>query len=319
MPMITTLLELALRDLRAGKAVAIPTETVYGLAAPIDNESAIRAVFALKNRPLNHPLIVHVAANWDLSPWIETMPNYAAALINHCWPGPLTLVFASRLGQINPLITAGQNSVAIRAPAHPLTIELLHQIQVPLVAPSANPFGKISPTTAKHVEDSFLNHELTILDGGRCTLGIESTIVDVSHPEGYRILRHGLIDAATIKTITRCEPLLGQGSTRVPGILERHYQPEKPLYCFEDYAALSTFCQHRPNEVAVIASQHPEGALAFYPLAQTPEQVAYDLYYLLREADASAAQSIAIELPVQGVKWEGIRERIVKASSPKPY
>jgi L-threonylcarbamoyladenylate synthase len=318
MPLITTDVDLAVRDLRAGNPVAIPTETVYGLAAPIDNEHAIRAVFAMKNRPINHPLIVHVAPNWDLSSLVEHVPDYAKQLINAFWPGPLTLVLRCKTEQVNPIITGGQNTVAIRCPAHPLAQELLSKLQTPVVAPSANPFGKVSPTTAMHVKESFSEQELTILDGGRCTVGIESTIVDASTPETYQILRHGLIDEQAIATVITTLSTNQQSTLRVPGKLDSHYQPHKTLYYFADYEHLAQFCQQSNEAIYAIASKQPPTIAAqhYHQLADNPEQAAFDLYYQLRQADASTAQCIVIELPPATGMWQGVRERILKAGVP---
>ncbi|EHL32001.1 L-threonylcarbamoyladenylate synthase [Legionella drancourtii] len=318
MPLITTDIALAVHDLQAGKPVAIPTETVYGLAAPINNEQAIKAVFAMKERPLNHPLIVHVAANWDLSTLVTDIPAYANLLIKKFWPGPLTLVLRCNPTQINPLINGGQTTVAIRCPAHPLAQELLTQLRIPVVAPSANPFGKVSPTTALHVQESFPQQALTILDGGRCTVGIESTIVDASNPEHYQILRHGLIDEQSIAAVITAPARDQPSRIRVPGKLDSHYQPQKTLYYFADYEHLAQFCQQSSAEIYAIASKCPATVHHehYHPLATQPEQAAFDLYFQLRAADASNAQCIAIELPPENGLWQGIRERILKAGIP---
>jgi L-threonylcarbamoyladenylate synthase len=318
MPTITNSLNLVVLDLAQGEPVAIPTETVYGLAAMIDKEDAIKKVFALKNRPLNHPLIVHVADGFDLSTLVEDIPDYAQRLIHQFWPGPLTLIFRVKKDAVNPIITGGQSTVAIRCPSHPLAQKILKEIHTPLVAPSANPFGKISPTTAQHVKHSFIGQELTILDGGRCEIGIESTIVDASKPEGYQILRHGVIDAEAIATVAASHPLDNESTIRAPGNLESHYQPQKSLYYFNHYETLVNFCARRPGDVYVIAHEKPatvEDTL-FHPLAFSPAQVAFDLYYQLREADQSNAVCIAIELPPDTNEWQGIRERVLKAGFP---
>ncbi len=283
----------------------------------IDNEQAIKSVFAMKNRPLNHPLIVHVAEHWDLNQLVEYIPEYAQLLIKQFWPGPLTLVFPCKQG-INPLITGGQSTVAIRCPAHPMAQQLLKELGSPIVAPSANPFGKISPTTALHVEQSFSEHELTVLDGGRCNIGIESTIIDATNPTGYQILRHGIIDEKAIANVVSAKHLTDINSIRVPGKLESHYQPQKSLYYFDQYETLSHFCKKRAGDVYVIASQQPEniGNNHFHLLADSPEKAAYDLYFQLREGDASSAICIAIELPPNTSEWQGVRERILKAGCP---
>lgn len=320
MSTITTNLDLALSYLKEGNIVAIPTETVYGLAANATDEQAIGKIYALKNRPLNHPLIMHVAKGCDLEQWVTAIPAYAKQLIGHFWPGPLTLVLPSNASKVSPMVTGGQDTVALRCPQHPLCQQLLQGLGFPLVAPSANPFGKISPTTAKHVYESFKEEELLILDGGRCDVGIESTIVDATDPKGYKILRHGLVSESEINRILPGLHLEEASTIRAPGKLENHYQPEKPLYCFADKLSLEHFCQQSLFPVYVLSfgknSQLPQ-KLA-YQLPSSPEKAAFELYYQLRLADQSEAQCIVIELPPQEANWQGINERILKASSPLP-
>lgn len=313
MPLITTDIDCALQDLRQAKPVAIPTETVYGLAAMIDKEEAIKTVFAMKNRPLNHPLIVHIAQDWDLTGLVDFIPDYARQWMDAFWPGPLTLVLQG--GTNYPLITARQSTIAIRCPSHPLAQNLLKQLGHPLVAPSANLFGKTSPTTALHVLESFPHSDLLILDGGRCPVGIESTIVDATQADHYQILRHGLLDEQALAAVTSVDCIQKNHDLRVPGLLESHYQPNKPLYYFDCLASLHQFCKTKAGDVYLIASSPPKDVplACFCPLGQTPEQVAFDLYYQLRQGDASAASCIAIELPPAGCAWQGVRERIMKA------
>jgi L-threonylcarbamoyladenylate synthase len=316
MPLIITDIDRAILDLQQGVPVAIPTETVYGLAAPINNQDAIKAVYAMKDRPVSHPLIVHVAEHWDLSTLVDEIPEYAQTLINAFWPGPLTLVFSCKNGQVTPLVTAGQATVAIRSPAHPMAQKLLTKLNIPLVAPSANPFGKISPTTAVHVKKSFPNQKnLLVLDGGRCAVGIESTIVDATCPESYQILRHGLIDEQAIEHVIATHYLKNKNNIRVPGNLESHYQPQKILYYFDDQRLLNHFCQKGAGDVFVIATEKPTSVPEdlFLPLGNCPEQAAYNLYFQLRQADESRAMCLAIELPPRRGQWIGIRERILKA------
>jgi L-threonylcarbamoyladenylate synthase len=272
----------------------------------------------MKNRPLNHPLIVHVAQNWDLSELVEEVPEYAKQLMHHFWPGPLTLVLRGKEGKINSLITGGQSTVAIRCPAHALAQKLLMKLDTPIVAPSANPFGKISPTTASHVKQSFSHEDLTILDGGRCSVGIESTIVDATNPQAYQILRHGTIDEQAIAAVISAQNKDQQSSIRVPGKLDSHYQPQKRLYYFDRYESLEEFSKKRAGDVFTIASKQPETVdeQHFHHLEDNPAQVAFDLYFQLREADASNSICIAIELPPNTPQWQGVRERILKAGFP---
>lgn len=315
MPLITTDLALALEALKQGKPLAIPTETVYGLAACIDNEAAIRQVFALKQRPLNHPLIVHVAKDWALENWVSAIPDYAQRLIEHYWPGPLTLVLKTRPGAINPLITAGQDSVAIRCPQHPLTELLLSRLGIPVVAPSANPFGKISPTTAEHVQQSFANEPLTILEGGRCPVGIESTIVDAREEGFYQILRQGQLSEDAIAQIAKVPQKDQNSELKVPGKLETHYQPEKILYYCQTQAELIDCIQSLKTPVWVLAFEKPTqlDAAHFAALPVDPKEAAYELYYQLRDGDLSEAETLITLLPPNTADWLGVRERILKA------
>ena len=197
MSTITTDIHAIARVLNQGEIAAIPTETVYGLAAHANNVDAIKQVFAVKQRPQDHPLILHIAQDWGLDRWATMIPYYVDNLINTFWPGPLTIVLPATT-EVNPLITGNKPTVAIRCPQHPLTQQLLQLLQYPLVAPSANLFGKLSPTTAAHVCMNFKYDDFLILDGGRCVLGIESTIVDATNTNGYRILRHGAIKAQVL-------------------------------------------------------------------------------------------------------------------------
>lgn len=315
MSIITSNLQYAIDDLQQGKPVAIPTETVYGLAALVNNESGVSAIFSLKKRPLNHPLIVHVAKEENLNQWVSFVPDYAETLMQHFWPGPLTLVFRVRENQLNPLITAGQGTVAIRSPNHPMSQELLRLLDAPLVAPSANPFGKVSPTTAAHVQQSFPDQPLTILNGGRCQVGIESTIIDATRKEGYVVLRHGIISEQELKEVSAPLLLQQENSLRVPGKLASHYQPEKPLYYFNDKEKLELFCQQHPGQVFVIAFNKPltVSQSRFRRFPHLPRKAAYDLYYQLRQADLTDASCIAIELPPEADEWKGVNERISKA------
>lgn len=318
MPIIIKDIEQAILELRAGNPVAIPTETVYGLAAMVSKPGAIKAVFAMKDRPLNHPLIVHVGEGWDLNEYAEDIPGYAYQLVEAFWPGPLTLVLRCKKDKVSPLITGGQDTVAIRCPAHPLTQKVLQKLKTALVAPSANPFGKISPTTAQHVKQSFPDQPLFILDGGRCSVGIESTIIDATHYGSYQILRHGLINEETIAQVINTDLIEGENHVRVPGKLESHYQPQKTLYYFDNKVLLDQFCARREGDVCVIAHDKPASVSSqfFFPLASLPSKAAYDLYYNLRQADASQAMCIAIELPPNTREWQGVRERILKAGFP---
>ncbi|WP_131781146.1 L-threonylcarbamoyladenylate synthase [Legionella gresilensis] len=313
MSTITKNINEAIIELNAGNLVAIPTETVYGLAGNAEDEEAILKIFALKNRPINHPLIMHVAKDCDLTRWVTSIPPYAQKLIDTFWPGPLTVVLNCQPNAVNPLITGGQNTVAIRCPKHPIAQSLMQALNFPLVAPSANPFGKISPTTALHVQQSFSQQRLLILDGGRCEIGIESTIIDATSPTHYQILRHGLIDEQSIQTTIAIETAKSESNIRVSGRLLTHYQPEKPLYCFRTAKELNRLLDLYPN--AYIFSFNENSNLDkthYYQFSLSPSEVAYELYYQLRNADNSPASTILVELPPSGRSWAGITERLLK-------
>jgi len=315
MPTILHSAQEAADRLREGCNVALPTETVYGLAGLVSQEAAVRNIFALKNRPQSHPLIMHIAPDWDIRQWVSEVPEYAQKLIDNCWPGPLTLVLPCRTEVIPALVNAGQDSIALRVPSHPLTLEVLRLCKGPIVAPSANPFGKVSPTTAEHVAQSFADTSLYILDGGRCKVGIESTIVSALHPKSWRILRPGMLDVEKIQELTGLAEVVEEDATKVPGRLPQHYQPNTPLYYFDSQEALERFYHSFDGELFLMTAHkpagHPEHLYAAFP--EDPQQAAWALYYQLRIADESSAQGIIICLPEDSEKNQGIRERIKKA------
>lgn len=316
MSTITIDINEAIAYLQRNDIVAIPTETVYGLAGSAESELAIQKIFAMKKRPLTHPLILHVAKEWDVMRWVDFIPDYAQQLMDTFWPGPLTLVMKCKPGSISPLVTGGQDTIAIRSPKHPIAETLLKSLNFPLVAPSANPFGKISPTTAAHVQDSFRDDSLLILDGGRSKVGIESTIVDATDPHGYQILRHGMLDETTLTRVLASPPRSGSSLLRVPGKLASHYQPKKPLYCFDTNAQLQQFCEQSVSVYVLSFSKNRDFThFPGYQLPTHPEQFAFELYYQLRCADKASTAMIALELPPNLAAWEGIRERLLKAAT----
>lgn len=285
--------------LRSGSLVAIPTETVYGLAADATQEAAVAAVFALKGRPADHPLIVHLgaadwAAHWGL------LPPHFNELATRFWPGPLTLV-VPRLARVSPLITGGQDSVALRVPRHPLTLEMLRCLGEPVVAPSANRFGHTSPTRAEHVQAEF--PDLPVLDGGPCPVGLESSILDLTGPQP-RLLRPGQVSREELEEVVG--PLAGSlnGAPRVPGALDRHYAPRTPTRW--------------------LGSELPEGRwgwLGFAPcganaeviMPPTAPEYAARLYAALRELDQAGVELILVERPPDGPEWEAVHDRLRRA------
>jgi L-threonylcarbamoyladenylate synthase len=236
-------------------------------------------------------------------------------MIRAFWPGPLTLVLNCKNNAVSSLVNGGQNSIAIRAPKHDLTQQLLRQLNRPLVAPSANPFGQISPTTAKHVAISFPDENFLILDGGRCGVGIESTIIQVTDHDGYHVLRPGMIDLQTIERQFGQQGSLNLSAPRVSGQLETHYQPKKKLYYIEDWRQVDNYSHLLTGKIYTLSiSEHmPTDRDLHHQLPNDAQIVAYELYDELRNADQSQADIIVIELPPNQIKWHAIREKIIKA------
>jgi L-threonylcarbamoyladenylate synthase len=231
--------------LKVGNVVAIPTETVYGLAANAFNEDAVRKIFEIKGRPLFNPLIVHIKSIDFLDELANNIPPKAKQLAQHFWPGSLTLVLPKK-DIVPSIITAGKDTVAVRVPNHPVTLALLNSLNFPLAAPSANPFGTISPTEAKHVSDYFNQAIPMVLDGGICQNGIESTIIGFEHDEPI-LYRLGSI------TVEEIEKIIGKISVKnkkeiapdAPGMLEKHYAPKTKTHLELD---VNAFIQKHPNK-----------------------------------------------------------------------
>ena len=220
----------AVEILNKEELVAIPTETVYGLAGNIYSEKAVYKIFEMKNRPLFNPLIVHIHSINQLDELVSRVPGKARLLANAFWPGPLTMVLKKK-AHVPDLITAGKDSIAVRIPNHPVTLALLEQLNFPLAAPSANPFGCISPTTATHVEEYFGNKLQMVLDGGSCKNGIESTIIGFEHDEPV-VYRLGAISLEEIEKIVGTITIKNKSEAApdAPGMLSRHYAPTTNTY-----------------------------------------------------------------------------------------
>lgn len=309
-----------INQLNQGNVIALPTETVYGLAADATNHDAVAKIYKIKNRPLNHPLIMHVAPEWDLTQWVETIPEYALQLIKTLWPGPLTLIFKlKKEANISRLITANQDTIAIRAPAHQKALEVLTKLGKPIVAPSANPFGKISPTSAQHVLQDFPLESFVILDGGKCEVGIESTIISCLDARHCSILRHGIINQSHIQNY--CDILDSASLTetiKVSGNLKSHYQPHKPLFYFEklDFAKINQKAIDLEKSYIISFAQSIEGLLAEklnYTFPECQERAAHEFYQQLRIADQTNKEVILIELPPKTPEWAALLDRIQKA------
>jgi len=282
--------------LRRGGLVAIPTETVYGLAAAALDAKACRAIFRAKGRPANDPLIVHVL---DLAQAEQLAIFHAAArkVVRRFWPGPLTIVLPKR-ACVPGIVTSGGDTVALRAPSHPLARKMLALAGIPLAAPSANPFSYISPTSAEHVRQGLGSRIDHILDGGVCPLGVESTVLDLTNPQRPRILRPGAVSSAQLtkllKTkITTVRKAGRKGSRQLaPGLLAKHYSPRTPLRL--------TSHPGKPSQNTAVITLHrragPQtpGAYELSRRGALPE-IARNLYRVLREADAGGHQQIVVE------------------------
>jgi L-threonylcarbamoyladenylate synthase len=292
--------EHALAIIRAGGLVAIPTETVYGLAADASNETAVRRIFTAKGRPADHPLIVHVASAEDLPRWASQVPAAAAVLAEACWPGPLTLL-VPKAEHVLPIVTGGRPTVGVRVPAHPLTTELLVRFGGGLAAPSANRFGDVSPTTADHVRADLGDAVDYVLDGGPCPVGVESTIVDctVTPPQ---ILRPGGIPSEQIAELLNGELAEASGPSRASGMLASHYAPRARVLLAETRAEA---------DLLVHDLEHAELIDRSDDLVDYAQQ----LYADLRLADQRGASVIVAVMPPAEGLGHAIRDRLQKAAA----
>ena len=315
--MITNDISQVVTALTAGKLCAIPTETVYGLAANALDEAAIARVFAAKERPADHPLIVHVATAADISEWITELPQWAVDLTNAVWPGPLTIV-GPRTTIASSSVTGNQDTVAVRVPSHPIAQELLQQLKAQgvkgLVAPSANRFGHVSPTSAAHVladlgEYLGANGDL-ILDGGDCEVGVESTIVLATGSQPV-ILRPGAITVADIKRITGVD--VSEAATnapRVSGALDSHYSPAAQVMLL---TGSETKFESNAGFLALAQTQTPTG-LVRLASPETIEDFAHELYSALRAGDDLKLKTIYVLPPSGDGLAQAINDRLQRAA-----
>jgi L-threonylcarbamoyladenylate synthase len=306
--LISTSVELALDRLRHGGLVAIPTETVYGLAADAEQPSAIARVYAVKGRPSDHPLILHLARLDASDGWVADVPDTALRLGEACWPGPLTMLLP-RGPRVSDGITGGRDTVGIRIPSHPLTLDLLERHRGGLVAPSANRFGKVSPTTAHHVLDDLADHldpeRDLILDGGPCRIGVESTIVDLT-VEPPQVLRTGAISADDIERLLTGPVAGAAGPSRASGMLASHYAPDCTVLLADD-----------PLEAESLAAIHRAGGERVGVLDRTDDLVvaAQLLYSDLRAADHAELDVLVAVLPPALGIGHALRDRLMKAAA----
>jgi L-threonylcarbamoyladenylate synthase len=316
--------EQAAKTLHEGGLVAMPTETVYGLGANAGDARAVAQIFAVKGRPTNHPLIVHVADVAALDAWAREVPPSARRLAELFMPGPLTLVLPKRSDVLSD-VTGGLDSVGLRVPSHPVALALLRSFaalkggRAGVAAPSANRFGSVSPTCAEHVEADLQGEDVALLDGGPCEVGVESTIVDCTRADGPRLLRLGGVPREDIEAaLGGPVPLANRGEVRAPGTLASHYAPRARLVACapEDVAESVAEAQRQGLRVGVWADVAPPGVEAFVQANVEPHLRARALYDVLRRLDASV-DVIVVSLPKSAGVGEAIIDRLGRASAPR--
>lgn len=322
-------IEAAARLLEAGKLVAFPTETVYGLGADAENPAAVASIYAAKGRPSNHPVIVHLAPDADIGHWAQAIPDEARRLVAAFWPGPLTLIL-KRAGQIPDAVSGGQDSIGLRCPSHPVAQALLRAFKGGrggVAAPSANRFGHVSPTTAQHVKDEFGTAEdgplACVLDGGQSDVGIESTIVDLSRmaTHGPVLLRPGHISATQIASVIGIEPRQPDAAApRASGTLEAHYAPRTPVALVAPSNLRQTVQQLNGKGRQVVLIDHGNAhrddahVVKTFALPAAADGYAHGLYAALRSADAVGADIILVEAPPHEPAWQGVNDRLRRAA-----
>ena len=314
----TPSLDEALAALRRGEAIGFPTETVYGLAADAHDPEAVRRIYALKGRPSDHPLIVHVADAVTASRWAGAWPKAAEALAEAFWPGPLTLILP-RAASVPDEVTGGQDTVGLRVPSHPMALALLRAFEGGLAAPSANRFGRISPTTAQHVREEFGEAVPIVLDGGDCEVGLESTIVDLSG-DTPRILRPGKLSRPEI------EALIGpvaegsdSDSPRASGTLASHYAPRAGVELLARAPLVARYHElvKRGDKVASLLRGQPFKSIKGEVLPSDLAGYGHALYAALRRLDAQGFDTLLAELPPHTAAWAAINDRLKRASAPR--
>ncbi len=324
---LDTSVQAAAAALQQGRLLGLPTETVYGLAADSDNDAAVAQIFAAKGRPSNHPLIVHVADAAAITRYAKEVPVFAQQLIDAFWPGPLTLILP-RLPHAAKASTGGQDSVGLRCPSHPVAHAVLRacqQLDPPVwgvSAPSANKFGRVSPTTAEHVATEF-GEELLVLDGGACEVGIESTIVDCTRGVPV-LLRPGAITRDDIAHACGQRPLskeeLTADTPRASGTLLAHYAPNAKVRLM-DARQLQSALDILGSEGKNIALYHRSPlkctakGITMRAMPQQALATARELFGTLRDFDEIGAQLIWIETPPDSADWEGVRDRLQRAAA----
>lgn len=311
-----TEIEQAVEALRAGDLVVFPTETVYGLGANAANPAAVRKIFEVKGRPPDHPVIVHLDDPRYLHRWVSEVPAVAEQLAAKFWPGPLTLILP-KADNVNDIVTGGQNSIGIRIPSHPMAQQLLNAFGGGIAAPSANRFGRLSPTKPEHVRDELGDAVQVILDGGDSPIGLESTIVSCLDNQA-RLLRPGFITRSQLEQVVG--PLaVGGPVPRAPGDREVHYAPSTPLeiVASDDLEVRAGEIVAREEKVAVLAMRPPlqtQRHMTWINAGKKPETYAHNLYNHLRTLDRTGCVRIFVQSLPAEERWAAILDRLQRAS-----
>ncbi|MFZ4584950.1 MAG: L-threonylcarbamoyladenylate synthase [Acidimicrobiia bacterium] len=303
--------------LRAGELVAFPTETVYGLGADATNDAALARLYDVKGRPLSHPVIVHVASAERLDDVAHTPPPYARKLAAAFWPGPLTLIVERRPGAVSDRATGGRSTVGVRVPDHPLARHLLELVGRGVAAPSANRFGRVSPTTAQHVVDDLGDDVALVLDGGECRVGVESTIVDCTD-EVPRVLRVGGVTLEALAEVIGA-PLAVGGTTAAPGTLPSHYAPHARVRlasadCVAEEAAAVCDAQTRVGVLAMDVPADLDPMVVVLDAPGSVEEFAHTLYARLRDADAAGLEVLFVVPPPAAGLGVAVIDRLERAA-----
>ncbi len=313
-------IEQAAQCLKKGGLVAFPTETVYGLGADAQNSEALKRIFIAKNRPQDHPLIVHLASFDQFDAWAHDIPDSAVKLAQHFFPAPLAIILKKR-HDINTIVTGGQDTIALRVPNHPVALDLLRAFGGGIAAPSANRFCRISPTQAIHVQQELGERVDLILDGGACEIGVESTIIDLSgeHP---MLLRYGQVMRSELEEVLNLNVLipdvLRKSTVRTAGMMNTHYAPVTPAMLCESMAILHFVQANTQMNVGILSCGHddfPSSAhCTVMSLPANPVGYAQSLYATLRELDTLKLDVILVETPPQTENWQAINDRLAKAT-----
>jgi L-threonylcarbamoyladenylate synthase len=299
--------------LAQGEVVALPTETVYGLAADAAQLEAVNKIYQVKQRPSGHPLIMHFADLEAMRPWVKAIPPLVEKLAQACWPGPLS-VLLWRSDLVTDAVTGGSDKVCVRIPSHETTRAIIRRLGHPIVAPSANMFGAVSPTSAAHVMQDLQGKIAAVVDGGECQVGLESTILDMTGSQPV-LMRPGGYSLPQLEAVLGCDILTQHdGKTQVSGNLLNHYQPHTRLQLFQpeaDYRSLAqgSILMLRAAQISKVQA----ASVTEYRMPLDAKRYAQMLYAVLRLLDQGGYQQILIEMPPDTPEWMAVRDRISKA------